>query len=181
MTLCLRSLRQFRRDQSGISAVEFALLAPFMIFLYFGMAEVCQAYMAQKRMSHVTSMVADLTAQAQSVSTNDLTDIFTIGNQIMEPFSSSPLQLTVASVTRDTNGVAKVDWSYARGMPRRSGNVVVPAGLINNGESLIISDAIYDYESPLDRYLPGVTKLKRTYYLRPRVVDKVQCGNCPTG
>lgn len=171
-------LRRFRQDQSGISAVEFALLAPIMIALYFGMVEVCQAYMAQKRMSHVTSMVADLTAQAQSVTRNDLTDIFNIGNQIMEPFSPSPLQTRVSSVTRDNNGVVQVDWSFGRGMTPRTGTVTVPAGLINNGESLILSEAIYDYQSPVDRYLPGITKLQRTYYLRPRVVDKVLCSNC---
>jgi Flp pilus assembly protein TadG len=171
-------LKRFRQDQSGISAVEFAFLAPVMILLYFGMAEVCQAYMAQKRMSHVTSMVADLTAQAQSVTRNDLTDIFNIGNQIMEPFSPGPLQTRVSSVTRDNTGVVRVDWSFGRGMTPRTGTVTVPAGLINNGESLILSEAIYDYESPVDRYLPGITKLKRTYYLRPRVVDKVLCSNC---
>lgn len=171
-------LTRFRQDQSGISAVEFALLAPIMIALYFGMVEVCQAYMAQKRMSHVTSMVADLTAQAQSVTRNDLTDIFNIGNQIMEPFSPSPLQTRVSSVTRDNTGVVRVDWSFGRGMTPRTGTVTVPAGLINNGESLILSEAIYDYQSPVDRYLPGITKLQRTYYLRPRVVDKVLCSDC---
>lgn len=171
-------LTRFRQDQSGISAVEFALLAPIMIALYFGMVEVCQAYMAQKRMSHVTSMVADLTAQAQSVTRNDLTDIFNIGNQIMEPFSPSPLQTRVSSVTRDNTGVVRVDWSFGRGMSPRTGTVTVPAGLINNGESLILSEAIYDYQSPVDRYLPGITKLQRTYYLRPRVVDKVLCSDC---
>jgi Flp pilus assembly protein TadG len=178
MIAFLQWLKRFRQDQSGISAVEFAFLAPVMILLYFGMAEVCQAYMAQKRMSHVTSMVADLTAQAQSVTRNDLTDIFNIGNQIMEPFSPSPLQTRVSSVTRDNNGVVRVDWSFGRGMTPRTGTVTVPTGLINNGESLILSEAIYDYESPVDRYLPGITKLKRTYYLRPRVVDKVLCSNC---
>lgn len=178
MIASLQWLKRFRQDQSGISAVEFALLAPLMILLYFGMVEVCQAYMAQKRMSHVTSMVADLTAQAQSVTRNDLTDIFNIGNQIMEPFSPSPLQTRVSSVTRDDTGVVRVDWSFGRGMAPRTGTVSVPAGLINNGESLILSEAIYDYQSPVDRYLPGITKLKRTYYLRPRVVDKVLCSNC---
>ena len=178
MIAFLHWLKRFRQDQSGISAVEFAFLAPVMILLYFGMVEVCQAYMAQKRMSHVTSMVADLTAQAQSVTRNDLTDIFNIGNQIMEPFSPSPLQTRVSSVTRDNTGVVRVDWSFGRGMTPRTGTVTVPARLINNGESLILSEAIYDYESPVDRYLPGITKLKRTYYLRPRVVDKVLCSNC---
>ncbi len=174
----MKWLKRFRQDQSGVSAVEFALLAPIMIALYFGMVEVCQAYMAQKRMSHVTSMVADLTAQAQQVTRNDLTDIFNIGNQIMEPFSPSPLQTRVSSVTRDNTGVVRVDWSFGRGMTPRTGTVTVPAGLINNGESLILSEAIYDYQSPVDRYLPGITKLQRTYYLRPRVVDKVLCSDC---
>ncbi|MGH6977695.1 MAG: TadE/TadG family type IV pilus assembly protein, partial [Brevundimonas sp.] len=78
-------LRRFRRDQKGLSAVEFALLAPVMILLYFGMVELCQAYMAQKRMSHVASMVADLTARAEVVNQSGLNDTFNIGGQIMQP------------------------------------------------------------------------------------------------
>lgn len=172
------AFERFRRDQKGLAAVEFALLAPLMILLYFGMAELCQGYMAQKRMSHVTSMVADLTAQAQSVSQRDLTDIFNIGNEIMQPFSPDPLQMRVSSVTRGADGIVKVDWSYGRNMLKLENPVTVPAGLIGNGESLIVSEAIYDYQSPVDQFLPGVTKLSRTFYLRPRVVDKVLCSNC---
>ena len=52
------------RDERGVSAVEFAMLAPVLIGFYFGMAEFCQGFMAQKRMGHVTSMVADLVARA---------------------------------------------------------------------------------------------------------------------
>lgn len=174
----MRSIRALRRDQSGLAAVEFALLAPVMILLYFGMAELCQAHMAQKRMSHVTSMVADLTARAQSVTRADLNNIFNIGNQIMQPFAPGPLQTRVSSVTRDNTGVVKVNWSFARGMAPRSGTVTVPNGLINNGESLIVSEAIYDYASPVDKFLPGITKLKRTYYLRPRIVNQVLCSDC---
>ena len=171
-------LARFCRDQKGLAAVEFALLAPVMILLYFGMVELCQGYMAQKRMSHVTSMVADLTAQAQSVSQNDLTDIFNIGNEIMQPFSPDSLQVRVSSVTRGADGVVNVDWSFGRDMDDLEGPVTIPVGLIGNEESLIVAEAIYDYESPVDQFLPGVTKLSRTFYLRPRVVDKVACSNC---
>lgn len=172
------SPRQFGRNHDGVAAVEFALLAPVMILLYFGMAELCQAHMAHKRMSHVTSMVADLTARAQSLSRSELNDIFNIGNQVMQPFSPGPLETRVSSITRDNTGVVRVDWSFARGMAPRTGTVVVPAGLINNGESLIMSESIYDYDSPVDRFLPTVTELERTYYLRPRIVDKVICSDC---
>lgn len=171
-------LSAFRRDQKGIAAVEFALLAPVMILLYFGMAELCQGFMAQKRMSHVTSMVADLTAQAQAVNENDLTDIFNVGDQIMQPFSDDALKMRVSSVTRGSDGIIDVDWSFGRDMPELQEPVTVPNGLIGNGESLIIAEAIYDYESPVGRFLPGITKLNRIFYLRPRVVDKIVCSNC---
>ena len=55
-------LLRLARDTRGLSAVEFALLAPVMISLYFGVAEVGQAFMVQKRQAHVASMVADLVA-----------------------------------------------------------------------------------------------------------------------
>lgn len=171
-------LQRFRRDQNGLSAVEFALLAPVMILLYFGMVELCQAYMAQKRMSHVTSMVGDLTAQAQTVKRKALDDTFDIGGQIMQPFSATPLSMRVTSVTRDEFGVVKVDWSYGRGLAPISGELAVPDGLIGNKESLIVSEAVYDYASPIDRFLPGITRMSRTFYLRPRSVDVVTCGDC---
>ena len=52
-------LQQFVRDRRGVSAVEFALIAPLMIAFYFGLTEFCQGYMAQKRMGHSAAAVAD--------------------------------------------------------------------------------------------------------------------------
>ncbi|WP_296164823.1 TadE/TadG family type IV pilus assembly protein [uncultured Brevundimonas sp.] len=178
MSVRFSDWRGFRRDERGLAAVEFALLAPVMILLYFGMAELCQAHMAHKRMTHVTSMVADMTARTQSVTRADLNSIFNIGNQIMQPFPSGPLQTRVSSVTRDNTGVVRVNWSFGRGMTPRTGTVVVPDGLINNGESLIMTESIYDYSSPVDKFLPEITKLRRTYYLRPRITNQVTCSDC---
>ena len=49
----------------------------------------------------------------------------------------------------------------------------VPDGLIANGESLVMTEVTYDYDSPVDYMLPGVTTFSHTYYLRPRVSDVV--------
>lgn len=172
----------FRRlgdDERGLSAVEFALLAPVLIAFYFGLAEFCQGFMAQKRMGHVSSMVADLVAQEESVAIANLDDIFDIGGLIMRPFSTTPLKQRVSSVTR-TSGVAKVDWSRGDGMTARTAGatVTLPADLIANGESIIMSEATYDYDSPVDYLMPAVTKFSHVYYLRPRTVDKTLCSNC---
>lgn len=166
-------------DERGVSAVEFALIAPVMIAFYFGMAEFCQGYMAQKRMGHVSAMVADLVAQEETVATSNLDDIFQIGGLIMKPFSTTPLKQRVSSVTM-TAGVARVTWSRGHGMAGRAVNEVMtlPAGLISNGESIIVSEATYDYDSPVDYLMPAVTRFSHIYYLRPRTVDNVTCTNC---
>ena len=167
------------RDERGVSAVEFALLAPVLIAFYFGMAEFCQGFMAQKRMGHVSAMVADLVAQEETVSIANLDDIFDIGGLIMKPFATSGLKQRVSSVTR-TSGVARVDWSRGDGLTARAVNstITLPTDLIANGESIIVSEATYDYDSPVDYFMPGITRFSHIYYLRPRTVDKTLCSNC---
>ncbi|HZV84325.1 MAG TPA: TadE/TadG family type IV pilus assembly protein [Brevundimonas sp.] len=172
-------LSRLRDDERGVSALEFAMLAPVLIAFYFGLAEFCQGFMAQKRMGHVSAMVADLVAQEETVSTANLTDIFSIGGLIMKPFSTTPLKLRVSSITR-TAGVAKVSWSRGQGMDPRAVNetVVLPADLITDGQSIIMSEATYDYDSPVDYMMPNVTRFSHRYYLRPRTVEQITCTGC---
>ena len=173
------SILRLRHDQRGIAAVEFALIAPVLVAFYLGAAEFCQGYMAQKRMGHVASMVADLTAQTQTVTPAALDDIFQIGALIMKPFPTSGLQQRVSNVTQ-TDGVARVVWSRGQGMSaRRPADVVtLPPDLIVNGQSVIMTEATYDYDSPVDYLMPAVTHFSQTYYLRPRVVDSIACATC---
>jgi Flp pilus assembly protein TadG len=154
--------RRFSRlsgDERGVSAVEFALIAPVIIAFYFGLAEFCQGYMAQKRMGHaLVSRLADLVAQQQTVATANLDDILAIGGLIMKPFSATTLKQRVSSVTQ-TPGVAKVVWSRAAGCTARyrTRSCTVPAGLIANDESIIVAEATYDYDSPVKYLMPAVT------------------------
>lgn len=173
----LAFLRRFGRDGSGVSAVEFALLAPVLILIYCGLAEFCQAYMAQRRMGHATSQVADIVAQYQAVDADLIDDTFAIGGLVLAPFPDTPLKLRVTSIMRGTDGVARVTWSRGSGMSKRSGTMTVPAGLIENGESIIMSEGTYDYVSPLNTVL-GSKQFSHTYWLRPRLVSTITCSNC---
>jgi len=172
-------LARLGRDKRGVSAVEFALLAPVMIAFYFGLAEFCQGYMAQKRMGHVAAAVADLVAQSSSVSAANLDDDFAIGALIMRPFSTAALKQRVSNITVNGSGVAKVTWSRGSGLTARpvGATVTLPTGLLANGESVIMAEATYDYDSPVDYLMPSITKFSHSYYLRPRNVETVVFSN----
>ena len=124
-------------------------------------------------------MVADLVAQEESVATSNLDDIFDIGGLIMKPFPTAPLKMRVSSLTRGNDNKVRVDWSRGDGMTARvvNSSITLPTDLIADGESVIVSEATYDYDSPVDYFMPGITQFSHIYYLRPRTVDKTHCAN----
>jgi Flp pilus assembly protein TadG len=172
-------LRRLRGDRRGVSAVEFALLAPVMVGMYFGLAEFCQGFMAQKRSGHSAAIVADLITQRKTLSASELDDLFKVGGQIMKPFSSTTLRIRASSVTRGNDDVNRVDWSRGSGMTARSvgSTVTLPDGLVERGQSVIFTESTYDYDSPVDYFMPGLTRFSHSFYLRPREVEKVAFTN----
>lgn len=180
---------RFRRNQDGVAAVEFALLLPLFLVLYIGVIEFTQAFMVQRRASHSASMMADIVAQAGTVTPAQLSDFFAVGGLIMVPYSSEPLEGTVTSLILNDKGEARVDWSYgSKATPLKYNTVVpVPAGILEKeGDSVILAETVYKYNSPFDisvpgfgDYLSGITTFKRQFYLRPREVASVSCTSCP--
>lgn len=170
-------LKRLARDRRGVSAVEFALIAPALIAFYFGMAEVTQALLAERRAGHAAAAIGDLVAQSSQVSTSDLTDIFSIAQTIMLPYpaDSTKLKMRITSLTANSSGVAKVDWSKGQGMTDlvAAATVTVPSGLMTSGQSVVMSEVTYEYDSPVNFFMPNAITFSRKFYLRPRKSDKV--------
>lgn len=175
--------RRFWRDRRGASALEFALIAPTLILLYCGMAELTQAMLAKRRLSSITASIGDLTAQASQTGPTRTTDIFNIGAIIMTPFPASGLKMCLASVISDASGKATVDWSRASatGMtdcPAKGAILTdVPAAVLPANKSVILARASYVYSSPIQLVLASPLTFNRTLYLRPRRVDAVLWSN----
>ena len=172
--------RRFGKDRRGVAAVEFALIAPVMVLMYCGLVELCQAMIAERKANHVASAVGDLVAQAEGVTTSELSDIFSIGNTIMAPYATTTLKMRVSSVTADTNNTPKVDWSRGYGGlgALTAGSTVTLPMTLTSGESIVMSEAQYAYTSPMQYILPSALNYSEKFYLRPRRSDKVTCTGC---
>ena len=162
---------QFRRDGRGMSAVEFAFIAPVLIMIYVGVAEINSLVTVYRRAATVASTAADLTAQVKSVTTSDLEDITGAAGAILTPYSTEPLKLVLSSVVADNNNNGKVAWSYSnKGSGRAPGSSYnVPPGLTEPGSSVIVAEVTYDFQPLVGMYDFAVpVELKRTFYSRPR-------------
>ncbi len=171
-------LRRFRRDQRGVAAVEFALIAPVMVLLYCGLVELCQAMISERKANHVASAVGDLVTQAETVSISDMSDIFSIGSTIMQPFPTTDLAMRVTSITAGSSGTIVVNWSRSSNWTGSS-TPTIPAGMsLAVGDSLIVSEAKYKYTSIIKAVIPNALNYSEAFYLRPRRSDKVTCTDC---
>ena len=173
LKLSMTLLGRLMRDRRGVSAIEFAFIAPILILLYVGVAETGNALTLYRRTSTVATTAADLTAQAKAVSTSDLQDIVAASSSILTPYDPTPLKIVISSVVADQNNDGKVAWSYANKGAGRGTNTsyTVPPGLTEPNTSVIVAEITYDFTPLINLtqvYSPGSFQMKRTFYARPR-------------
>jgi Flp pilus assembly protein TadG len=172
--------RRFGRDRRGVSAIEFAFIAPVMIVVYFSIAELCQAMLVERKVQHSASAIGDLVAQVQSTTPADLTDVYSAGSAIVSPFSTATMKIRVTSVVTDANGNATVAWSNAQNTSclATGSAVTLPANLVGPSQSVIMSEVQYTYTSPVNYWFKSPISWDQTFYLRPRQSTAVACANC---
>jgi Flp pilus assembly protein TadG len=184
-----RMIRRFRRDQRGVSALEFAFIAPILIAFYFGMAEITQAIIAQRRTMNTASGIGDLVAQADgSITAANVSDIMNMSNVLMYPYptTGTALQICIYSILSDpTTGKKTVDWfrsqneSTATCSKSDTSISSLSTGVIAPGQSVIMARVKYTYTPTTQILIGKVAPLfTRTYYLRPRRAAAITCADC---
>lgn len=170
-----RQLTRLRKNKDGISAVEFALVAPLLLLLFFGSIELSQMMQMDRKVTASTSTLGDLVARAAVVDDDDMDDIFAATALIFAPSPMTNARLRVSSIINN-GGTPEVQWSSAQGFtPHPQGTTLtVPNGLIPAGGSVIFAEIEYDYSSTIGYFLKNDRVLKDKFYLRPRRVNFVQ-------
>jgi Flp pilus assembly protein TadG len=164
-------LPRFAGDRRGVSAVEFALLSPLMIGLYLGCVEVSQGIGVDRKVTLTAGAVANLSAQATTISSTDMTDIMAASAAIMAPYSISPLKITVSCLNIDANNAVKVKWSATQGGTARSAgsSVTIPSALAVANSQLLFGEVSYTYTPPIGYVITGTLNLSDTMYMSPRI------------
>lgn len=166
-----RLARKLARGQRGVAAIEFAFVLPVMLTAYFGIVEIGQGVMVDRKVTQLTRTLGDLASQSTVLSTDGITDIFKAAETVMMPYTDSAPRMTISSVIIDAGGTARVCWSEQSNSTAlaRGSTVTLPAALKVPGTSLIMAKASYDFVPAIGYLMTGTVTLGNdAIYMRPR-------------
>lgn len=168
-TSIVGKMKRLAGDKRGVSAVEFALLAPVMIGLYFGCAEIATGVGTDRKVSLISAALANLSAQTATISSADMTNILDASGAIITPYDATKLKMTVTCIKIDANKVATVKWSVTRNGTANSGNISLPTALAVANSYLLLSEASYAYTPTVGYTISGTLNLSDKMYMTPRI------------
>jgi Flp pilus assembly protein TadG len=167
-----RLLRSFKSDRDGASAIEFAILAPLLITLYFGCVEITDGIATDRKVTLTAGALANLTSQSQTISADGMTNILNASAAIIKPYSVGNLTATITCLKIDGAGIAKVKWSATLNGTARAENstVTLPdAALQVPNSSLVWSEVSYNYTPVVGYTITGSIPLADQMFMSPRI------------
>ena len=160
-------LSRLIRNRRGSAAVEFALIFPVVMLLYYGMAEGTQALLANRRVGFIATGVGDLAAQRTQLNKAQIADIFNISVAALKPFPTEQLGMRLTSIEINANGVPTQRWTQAHGAAVGDANFS-DITETTVGAAFIRAETIYTYQTPFGRIFPTAFTFKHKMDLRPR-------------
>jgi len=177
----LRSIMErFAREDRAVAAVEFALIMPFLITLYFGSIEAAALFTADKRVNSISATVGDLISQWDPKSgllpSATINDYLAASSGIMTPYTTAGLKIVVSLVEVKSDGTTKVLWSKANsnGTVRTVNSSFSPltaASMMNQvsrGGCVVAAETSYLYKPILGQVFTSSVTLGHTNYFLPR-------------
>jgi Flp pilus assembly protein TadG len=198
LTRLWRGLSRLRADRRGIAAVEFALIAPLLLCVYFVSMELSLGLETSKKVNRIGSMVADLvTQQPGTIAKADLEAVMQLGQAVLQPYNRSNPTIVVTGIQITNDATPKVQVAWSRQIVNGTYSTpyvvnsltTVPDQLKIKGTFLIRVTSTLGYV-PLITWSPEQKKtlglfsafdsisMGGTYYLRPRMSADITCVGC---
>jgi Flp pilus assembly protein TadG len=195
-----RSVVDLMENCRGNSAVEFSVIVPVMLVMFFGTIELSSGVAVDRKTTLVARTLSDLTSQSKDQSLTDtdntgyMLNVFTSAIAILQPYAAVPATATISEIYVDSNAIASIQWSTAATFgagavqatlvtsSRSAGNIVttlVPSQLLVKRTYLILSEVNYVYTPTIGYVMKAAITLKDTAYTRPRLFSCLTYNNLP--
>ncbi|WP_182086081.1 TadE/TadG family type IV pilus assembly protein [Aureimonas sp. ME7] len=180
--------QRFRRNDRGVAALEFAIVAPMILILYMGASQLSIGVTLDRKLQNIAATTTDLVSQSQGGTTTkgEISAILKIARAMVEPYDSADVKIRLMSVSVDAKGKATVDWTPVTAggatAPKKGDVYALPAAFsAQRSRSFVIAEVEYTYK-PLGGFgLQNALPLKEASYQTPRTTDPssgIVCSDC---
>jgi Flp pilus assembly protein TadG len=173
------SLRHFAHDREAVSAVEFAIVLPFMLTLYIGGVELGDGLQVQFKVTETARTVTDITSQYTSIDTTTMTSILNASSVVVTPYSSANMVVTVSQVQVAANAATGTVYGFScslNGTARALNSAVALPNNFKNPTStiyLIYGEVTYPYTPSFGYAITGTINMYQTAWFYPRQVATI--------
>jgi Flp pilus assembly pilin Flp len=178
---------RFLRDNSGVAAMEFALIAPMLIGMYIGLAELSTALNADRKMSHSASVAGDLATQLETLNAAQTEDLISAVLHVARLKNGDEYAVNIETFERETDGTVKSGGliKYSAGGldsflydPDDFDEDILPKGTGIVAATVRFRYRPFGFEGGTRRnpLLPAQMDMEETFLLKPRRSDVLQFG-----
>lgn len=153
----VRILNAWRRDSDGVAAIEFALIAPILLIMFFGLFEVARAYGMHRRFISTTYLIGDLVAREEALTDTDLEGIYKSVPLIMGGYPSDNASLKMEIIPLYINAAK----------PTEVRRYATPKRRDKSTPSCAVYSATADEKKVLESNSKGAIKVIATYEFKP--------------
>lgn len=174
--------RRFRDDERGIAAIEFAIIAPIMIGMYFGLAEIAHALSTDRKISHGTNVAGDLATQQPEIVDDGIEEIISAALRVMDipdvqnvSIDIESFILPAAGQPAESQGRIRLNNAISNFDSYDTTNL--DTKLLNENSGVVVTRVRYKYTPIEARFFDTTVTLEETFLLKPRRSDLVTIQN----
>lgn len=173
-------LRRLLRGEQGLAVVEFALILPVLMTLFYGAIEITRYILITQKVEKLAFTVADVTAQSQVVTNASLNQVLDATSDIMSPYAMTTNgRVMISSLYRAAGATsATVNWRYQGGGTLTATSALgavgstpsMPAGFtFDERENVIAAEVFYQFSPLISNQFFGTKVIYRVAFYKPRL------------
>lgn len=184
LTKIRQRLRLFRRDERGIAAVEFAVLASALTVALLGGTELSRYTLMHQKMDRVSASLSNMVAQSSTMKTTDFSNMFAAAKQMAKPFDfdGSVSKVIISFIVAESDTAYRIQWQrqgagtlgQSSQLGSEGGLATMPTGVaMKQGDTIVAVEVYAVYSAFVFPELIGTSIIYHRSFDQPRLTDLI--------
>ena len=165
-------------DRRGALVAEFAATMPVLGLLLLAGVEVGRLALVNQKLDRVATSMADLVAQAETLTGTELNSLFASTGHVAWPFDLANEGIVIVSSVSDNSGTPRINWQRTGGGGLPAGSAIgveggvatLPDGMVvRANETIIVAEVYFDFEPVFVGAIAPAQRLYHRAFFRPRL------------